>query len=124
MSLTLTDIGSSVTEYTVAKNIVSIANGTSDQYFALNSIQTLKKVSFESPSSLKFLGHYSFYRCKFLEAADLSNCSSLENIGSFCFAECKSISRVIFPTNSKLEILGYASFLKLVWFHLINFHHH
>ncbi|EAX96241.1 hypothetical protein TVAG_205270 [Trichomonas vaginalis G3] len=110
MSLTLEDIGSSVSEYTIPRDVVSIANGTSNQYFALKSIQTLRKISFESPSSLKYLGHYSFYCCSHLSEADLSNCSFLENIGSFCFAECYSLSRVIFPKQSKLEILGIAAF--------------
>ncbi|EAY17200.1 hypothetical protein TVAG_291520 [Trichomonas vaginalis G3] len=113
MSLTLVDIGSSVSEYTVPRDIVSIANGTSNQYFALKSIQTLRKVSFESPSSLTYLGHYSFYHCTHLSEVDLSNCSSLENIGSFCFAKCYSLSRVIFPTKSKLEILGISAFCEV-----------
>lgn len=94
--------------------MVKISNGTSSQYFALKSVNKLKKVYFESPSSLKFLGHYAFYKCNLLTEIDFSNCSSLENIGSFCFADCFSISRVVFPTQSKLEILDYACFYHLI----------
>ena len=109
----LVDIENPVSEYVVASDVESIANGTSSQYFALKSIKTLKKVFFESPSSLKFLGHYSFYQCTLLKELDFSNCTSLENIGSFCFFECTGIERITFPTQSKLEILDYACFCSM-----------
>ena len=57
----------------------------------------IKKVKF--PSSLKFLGNYSFSHCSSLSKVDLKSASQISSIPMFCFHNSTALSDILLPTS-------------------------
>ena len=83
------------TEHMIVQSFVEVIE-SSPLIMCTNS---LRKVSFLSPSSLTKLQHNTFANCSYLTEVDFSNCTKLTEILSSTFINCKSLTRVVFPDS-------------------------
>ena len=83
------------TEHMIVQSFVEVI-GSSPLTACTNS---LRKVSFLSPSSLTKLQQSTFTNCLYLTEVDFSNCTRLTDILSYTFMNCKSLTRVVFPDS-------------------------
>ena len=64
-----------------------------------NVVDTLSKVSFLSPSSLKCMHFSTFCNCKLLTEVDFRNCTKMTYCLSWNFLGCSSLEHVYFPPS-------------------------
>ena len=95
----------------IPSSVLSIVDGTKNEYAFKEFTGTTFSLSFEAGSKLTRIGKYSFYSCKKLTSIDFSNANSLKTIGDSAFASCTSLTSLHFP--SSLESLdNYGTFYK------------
>ncbi len=86
--------------------------------WAFSSCQSLKKVTFEEGSKLKFIGKGDgcnnywiggpFYDLPQLTEIQIP--ASVEEIGAYAFSKCRSLKKVTFEEGSKLKFIGISAF--------------
>ena len=91
---TLTSLSQGVTHMIVQPNIEILGNSCTKE-----SADSLEKVSFLKPSSLKYLMQDTFKNCIRLKEVDFRNCTQLVSFLSNNFNGCSSLERVYFPDS-------------------------
>jgi hypothetical protein len=71
--------------------------------------KSLREISFEFGSRLRFLGEYGF-QCTGLKCIQFPR--TLESIGKYCFYRCFSLKAIHFESESKLKRIEQSAFMK------------
>ena len=79
--------------------IITIANGTSDNYVFQASKESLQQVTFTTNSKLESIGEYAFLYCSNLMKVDLSKCSKCQIIYNRAFSRCFKLTEFILPPS-------------------------
>ena len=91
---TLTSLPNGVTHMIIQPNVEILGSDCTKE-----SADSLEKVSFLTPSSLKNLLHNTFRGCVHLREVDFRNCTQLVSFLSHNFNGCSSLERVYFPDS-------------------------
>lgn len=96
-----------------ASAIESILVPTSVTYiggYSFKDCERLTTVIFEDNSNIREIDIYAFQNCVALESISFGDNSKLEKILYECFSGCKKVKTIDFGANSVLKIIGYSAF--------------
>jgi hypothetical protein len=91
-----------------AESIVVPASIGELRPFCCNSKRKLRTVEFESDSTLRSIGRFSFASCESLESICIP--SSVEVVGEFCCCSCSRLRSLTFGAESKLRLIEKCAF--------------
>lgn len=94
--------------HVVISSTCEVLYGTDENNYCFKLVRnTLQQFSFQENPNLNKISDYSFYLCKNLIKADLSNCNKLTYIGKYAFGSCTSLSSVNLPEGLQ-KVMSYA----------------